>query len=238
MIAGPEQKAEQMKRGARIAVFQVRTPGEARVDERRHCVDAQRRGDREEDERVDDLRAVVDAAHAAGEHVARDRHVEDEVHVQDDDVPGEDRAREVELAEVGQEVEAALGVAHVGDDEHERHDDGADREDLAEDRYVLDRAPVVDVGRDHEHDGRGGDADEEREVPDVEGPGDLVAHVRDAEPVADLLAPGEAAPDHEHEEEADPRVVETATLHHETQARPDRQAHRIIRSSRRISGSS
>ena len=37
--------------------------------------------------------------------------------------------------------------------------------------------PVVDVGGDDEQHRRRGDADEEREVADVEGPRHLVAHV-------------------------------------------------------------
>ena len=70
--------------------------------------------------------------------------------------------------------------------------------------------PVIDVGGDHQHDRRRGDAHQEGEVADVEAPGDLVPHVGDDEAVAQLPGVGEDAQGDEEQEEADPGVVEPA----------------------------
>ncbi len=72
-----------------------------------------------------------------------------------------------------------IGPADVHRDEQQAHDDGADGQQLAEDGDLPDRLPVVDVGRDDQQHGGRGHADQEGEVADVEGPGDLVAHVGD-----------------------------------------------------------
>ena len=101
----------------------------------------------------------------------------------------------------------AVGASHIHKDEEHAHDDGRDRQQLAEDCDLLDGFPVVDVGRDHQHDGRGRHPHKEGEVADVKGPGHLVTHVGGDEPLGNLLDPRCDSPQHEKAEEADPCEV-------------------------------
>ncbi len=106
----------------------------------------------------------------------------------------------------GHELPDPVRTADIDEDKEHGHDDGAHREEFAEDGDLLDRLPVVDVGRDDEHHRGRGDADEEGEVADVEGPGDLVAHVGRDEPVLKLVPPGGETPEADEAEKGDPGV--------------------------------
>src|SRR6266545_3382424 len=161
------------------------------------------------------LPLVVRLAPVGLHHEVRDEdHVHEQVAVQDERVPGEERAREVGRPEERHDVEEPVGPPHVHEDEEQAHDERADREQLAEDHDLLDRLPVVDVRGDDEQDRRRGDADEEGEVADVEGPGDLVAHVRHDEAAAGLLRVGEGADEDGREEERDPGLVGPPAAQH------------------------
>jgi hypothetical protein len=95
----------------------------------------------------------------------------------------------MEIGEVEAEhhVVEAVGSPQVHHHEQERHDDRRDREEVGEDHQVAQLAVAVDVHGDHHRGGGGGHADQEREVGDVEPPGDLVGHPGHAHPVHELL---------------------------------------------------
>ena len=108
---------------------------------------------------------------------------------------------------VQEQVEGAPGLPEVHHDEPEAHRDGGDGEELAEDRHLAERLEVVQVvGQDHHH-RRGGDADEEGELRDVEAPGDVTAQAGDHQPLRELSQVAGAADRHDGEQRDDPGPV-------------------------------
>ena len=196
-----EGRREELRREDRR--IPVRTGGQAVEQERRDGVDADRHRDRQQHEGHDQPLLVRPAVEGPAQDVCHDDEVDGEVQVEHEHVPRQDRPREVQVAPRRDQVPEAIRPSEIHDDEEQAHDDGAHRQQLAVDDDLANRLPVVDVGRDHQDHGRGGDADEEREVPDVEAPADLIAHRGDRQSVRDLAGVCEDArqdqPDEQHE---------------------------------------
>ena len=111
-----------------------------------------------------------------------------------------------------------VGPAKVHRDEHQAHDDGRHREQFAEDDQIVQFLVVVDVDRDHHHDGRGGYSDQEREVGNVNTPRYLVGHARHDEAVGELFAIGVQAQQHHRCERSHPGVIPPVTVKGQTAA--------------------
>ena len=190
----------------------VRTRRETVVEERRHRVDADRHRNRQQDEGNHESLRVRTFREGAKQDVRDDDEVHQEVHVQHDHVPRQDGSREVQPAERRHHVPQAVRTADVDHDEEHAHRDRAQGQQLTDDHDLADRFPVVHVGGDHEHDGGGGDADQEREVADVEAPTHLVAHCGDAEPLAELPPVGVRARRHQSNEQEEPGPVQRRPL--------------------------
>src|SRR5215471_10546277 len=109
----------------------------------RNCPD-----DGDEDERDVEPLGGSASAITAIKQVTADVHVEEQVAIQDQDVPAQHRGREVELADAGDEVPEAVGPAEVNGHESQAHEDGSDGEQLAEDHEVVQLLVFVNVNRD------------------------------------------------------------------------------------------
>jgi hypothetical protein len=170
--------------------------------------------------------------------------VHDEVEVQDEHVPGQDRLREVQVPDAREQVPEAVGAADVHEDEQQAHHDRADGQQFPVDDDLANRLPVVDVRRDHQDDGRRRDADEEREVADVEAPADLVAHRGDDQARPDLDRIGQAPRRDQDPQEGHPGPIHGVAPQDQAEAPGDELreeadgAHGDLtsRRSRRISG--
>src|SRR5262249_26447263 len=93
--------------------------------------------DSDEDERDVEPFGGPSPAITAIEQVTADVHVEEQVAVQDEDVPAQHGGGEVELADAGDEVPEAVGPAQVDGDKREAHENCGDGEKLAEDHEVV-----------------------------------------------------------------------------------------------------
>ena len=205
--AGPAANADARKRGARIGGEPERPAGQAVVEERGHGVDADRPRDGEHDHRREPA-GRCDAVPLGVQRDAGDDDVQDEVAAEREHVPEHHRPRR----RVAEHVQHARRLAHVHEDEGHAHHDRGDREELAEDRHAPERLVVVQVVRQHHHHGRRGHADEERELRDVEPPGDVAAHAGDAEAGAQLLRVGPGAEAGHRREGGHPRPVAARTV--------------------------
>ena len=240
--AGAEGGGEELRREDRRVPVGAR--GEAVVEEGGDRVDAHRHRDRDEDEGDDQALLVVPAAERAIQDVGDHDEIDREVGVQHHRVPGQDGAGKVQVAQGRDEVPEALRVPDVDEHEEHAHDDGAHREQLAEDDDLADRLPVVDVGGDDEHHRCSRHSHQEREVADVEAPAHLVAHRGDDEPLRELGGVGGPTGRDEHGQERDPAPVEAVSPENEPHAapheagEPPRESHRRLtfRRSRRTSG--
>ena len=83
-------------------------------------------------------------------------------------------------------VEHPRRLPHVHEDEEHAHGDRGDRQELAEDRDLAEGLEVVQVVGEDDHHRRGGDADQERELGDVEAPRHVAAEAGDAEAEREL----------------------------------------------------
>src|SRR5262245_4751289 len=138
------------------------------------------------------------------EDVERNGEVENQVAIEDEDVPGQHGTRPVHHTDERHEVPQALRAADVDHDEANGHDKRGDGERFAHE-YSSFEIDVVQHVRGHdEHHSGGGDADEESEVGDVESPTDLVVHAGDNQPITQLNGVGEQAGAHDSSENAHP----------------------------------
>ncbi len=182
--------------------------------ERGHGVDRDRPEHRDDDEREIHPEIRLFAAVTVVEEIKRDHEVEQRVAAQHDDVPGQERRRPVEAADVRDHVPEPVRPSEIGDHEHDGHRDGGDRHALADEDDVLDVLAVKDIGRDHEQHGRRRDADEEREVGDVEAPRHLVAHAGHDETVRELLRVIPGADRDDERERTEPQPVFARAAEH------------------------
>ena len=67
--------------------------------------------------------------------------------------------------------------AKIGHNKHQGHDDGRSGEKLSQNDDFFDGIEVIDVRRNNEEHGRGGDADPISKVTDIETPRNLVFHI-------------------------------------------------------------
>ena len=143
-------------------------------------MDADRHRNRDEDQWDDEAVVVGLAMERAVDDVGYHDKVHQEVEIEHDRVPTQDRP-DVDVAHRRNEVPEPLRTANVHQHEEQTHDDGAEGQQFAEDGDLPDRLPVVDVGGNDEDDGGGRHADKKREVADVEPPAHLVPHRRQHE---------------------------------------------------------
>jgi len=143
---------------------------EAHEQKSRHGVDSDRERNREEDDRQNDPRVVFVALEGREQDVGNDEPVEQEIEIENEDVPGQQRVRKVRRSDDRHQMPDEFGSAEIHRDEEHAHDDRRNREQLADQDDVADRPPIVDVGGNHQHDGCRRDSDQERKVSDVETP--------------------------------------------------------------------
>jgi hypothetical protein len=155
--------------------------------------------------------------------------VQQQVAVEDDEVPRQHRDREVEPAQAGDHVPQAIGSSEVGDDEQQAHDDRGDRKQLADDHDVMHQPIAVEVGGDDHHHATRRHADEEREVGDVQAPAHVIGHVRQDHAVHDLVRPGVGADERHRRQHRHPRVEEQVAVgrQHERPPEEPRIAHEV-----------
>ena len=157
----------------------VRSGCETVVEKGCHGVDADGHGNRQQDQRHDDAGVVGSAAEGTIQNVCDDREVDEEVEIQNQDVPRQDRLRKVQVAPGWEQVPEAVRPADVHQHEQQAHHDSAHGKQFAVHHDFTNGLPVVDVRGDDQHHGGGGHPNQEREVPDVEAPAHLVPHGRD-----------------------------------------------------------
>jgi hypothetical protein len=163
------------------------------------------------------------ALECAIDNVRHDDEVHQEIEIEHNGIPAQDRAGKVDVAPRWNHVPETIGPTHVDQHEQQAHDDRAQRQQFAEDDNLANRLPVVDVGGDDKHHRRGGDANQEREVADVEPPAHLVPHRRQHEPGRGLAGVRQRARDDQHTEERQPRPVGLVA----PQDNPDRGGHEM-----------
>jgi hypothetical protein len=213
--AGPEQNAPAMKRGVpEGAGF------EAREEERRYRVDSDRKRNRKKDDRQYDLRIVFPTRVRLEQNVGDDEPVDQEIEVQNEDVPGQQRMRKIRRSDDWHQMPDELGSPEIDRDEEHAHDDGCDREQFTDDHDFANRAPIVDVCGNDQYDGSGRHSDQECEVSDIETPGNLVAHVRSDQSVFDLMNVGSHTHRDQDSEHQQPDVVVPATADDREKASP------------------
>jgi len=158
-------------------------------------MDADGPGDRKVDERLDPVGIGHPFAFRL-EHVPADQNVEEEVAVQDDHVPKQDRVG----GRVEEHIQEAHGFPEIDDDEQEAHGHRGHRQKFTQDGDASEDLDVVQIiGQDH-HDSRGGHTDKEGKLGDVDSPGDVPAHTGDGEAFVQLhQIGGEAQPDEHHQ---------------------------------------
>ena len=181
-------------------------PHQADVEKRRHRVDADGPRDRDEHEGQVDVRVRLAAKILHVQQVAADMHVHQQVARQHDHVPGEHGPREIEFAEVRHQVPEAIRAPEIHRDEDQAHYHGGHGEQFAEEHHVVHVPVAVDVRRNNEHHRRGGQADEEGEVRNVDAPGNLIGHAGHAEATDHLLRDCPATHGRNHGPEEHPRI--------------------------------
>ena len=97
--------------------------------------------------------------------------------------------------------------AHIDDHEEHAHDAGADGQKLSEYDHLFDGLPVIDVGRDNQHDGGCRHADKKSEVPYVKSSGYRISHVGDNQSILELMEVTCPAPNNECEQKGQPEII-------------------------------
>ena len=201
-------------------------PPQADIEEGRDRVDRNRPDDGDEDKGDVKPLGRRPATIAAIEQVAANMDVEQEIAVQDEDIPTQHGGRKVELADAGDQVPEPVGPPEVHRDEGQAHEDGRHGEQFAEDHQVMQLLVVVDIDRDHHHHRRRRDADQEGEVGNIDAPRHLVAHAGDDQPVGKLPGVGVEAQQAEDRQHPHPGVI--APVPHKRQAAAAPQEDQII----------
>ena len=186
--AGARRERRGQEAGSQDGGHPERARAQPGVEEGRHRVDAHRPRDRQVDEGAHPPRRRCALALGLDGHEADDE-VQEQVAREGHEVPEHQR---VELR-VQEDVHDPAGLPHVHEDERHAHEHRRDGQELAQDDGLAEGLVVVEVVRQHHHHGGGRDAHHERELRDVEPPGDVPAHPGDVQPQGELPAVGEAA---------------------------------------------
>ena len=109
------------------------------------------------------------------------------------------------------DVEHALGLPEVHHDEQGAHDHGRHGHEFAEDDHALEFLVVVEIGGQDQHHGRGRHADEIGELRNIQPPGDLTIHARDAETALELVQIDKAAARDDAEQKEQPHIIALGT---------------------------
>ena len=116
------------------------------------------------------------------------------------------------------QVPETVRTADIDGDEQQAHGDGANGQQFAVKDDLANRFPVVDIGGNDQHDRGRRHAYQEREVPDIESPTDLVAHRRQAKPVAHLLAVGQRSREDQKRQKGEPQAISAVSVADQFQA--------------------
>ena len=98
------------------------------------------------------------------EEVEGDTQVEQEVDVQYDDIPGQQRGGKIEAADPRDHMPDPVDPAHVHYNEQHGHEHRRYGHGVTQQDDIADVLAVKDIGRDHQHDRGGGNADQKGEV--------------------------------------------------------------------------
>ena len=135
-----------------------RTRRHRRDQEGRYGMDGQRPDDRDKHQRYEPLFVDRVAGVFAPQIVEAANDIEDQVAGEHQHVPAQHR-REAVDAPGRDHVPQPVGPAHVGEDEHHDHDDGGDRQHLAQHADLVHPLVMIDIRREDDGHRPGGYAD-------------------------------------------------------------------------------
>src|SRR5208337_2485612 len=160
----------------------VAPAGQAGIKKGGYRVDADRPGNGDVDEELDPSgRGHVMAF--AFQHVPADQDIEQEIAVQDEDIPKHDRVGSGVL----EDVEHPVRPPHVHHHEGDTHDYRGHRQEFPQDGDPAEGLVVVQVVRENHHDRGGRHSDQIGKLGDVKAPGDVPAHAGDAQAGGELF---------------------------------------------------
>jgi hypothetical protein len=133
--------------------------------------------------------------------------IQDQIPVEEDNVPGQNGIREVHGTHKREHVPKAIKPAEVRKDKEQGHCDGRGCKKLPEDDDLFNGSKMVDIGRDNKKDRGSRYAYEIREIGNIEAPYDLVPHVCRDEAHLNLLQVGEETHQHDAEKEETPEII-------------------------------
>ena len=113
---------------------------------------------------------------------------------------------------VKHDVEHALGLTKVHHDEERAHDHGRDGHEFTKDDHAFELFVVMEVGGQHQHDGRGRHTHEIGELRNVQSPRNVTAEAGDGETVLQLIEVHKAATRDKNQQEDQPHVVGLRTV--------------------------
>jgi len=83
-------------------------------------------------------------------------------------------------------VHHAGRLAEIDENKKDTHKDGRNGQKLAQNGDFAERLVVVQIVRQHQHDRRGGNTNQKSKLGDVQTPGNVAAHARNAQAVIQL----------------------------------------------------
>src|SRR4030042_2152960 len=89
------------------------------------------------------------------QEVNRDKEIQEQIAIEDKDIPCQKRSREVHQSDKRNHVPDPVEPAEVNNHKENGHDDRGGGNKFSEDDDFLDRLELVDIGRDNQKQGRG-----------------------------------------------------------------------------------
>src|ERR1039458_1036383 len=141
--AGTESRCQKLRRqDGRIPIGAGR---QSVIEKRRHGVDAHGHGNGQQHQRHYQTLDVMAAVKCPVQNVGGHHEVHYEIKVEHDYIPGQNGAREVEVAEGRNQMPETVGTPDIHHDEHQAHHDRTDGQQFSVDHDFPDGLPVVDV---------------------------------------------------------------------------------------------
>ncbi len=111
-----------------------------------------------------------------------DYNVQDQISVQNDHIPEEDRVR----SRMEDDVQHTLGLSNVDDDETETHDNGSDSHEFTHNYHAFELLVMMEVVRQYDHNTGCSETDKVGELCNIETPGNITVKTGDGHPFLKL----------------------------------------------------
>src|ERR1051326_1592653 len=180
-----------------------------KTDIKERCDRVNRDGPKNGDENkwnIKPLRRLASAVTAI-DQIAANMHVQKQIPVQHDYIPGQHRMREIEFSNSGNQMPEAVWPAQIHRDKGQTHEDRGNRQQFAENNQIVQFLIVVNVNWDNEHRRCSSNADNEGKIRNVDSPRYLIAHAGSDQSMHELFAVGVEAEQDKNKKTASPGVV-------------------------------